>query len=81
MVWHKVRGQMNVTGKRNYKTAMEEEINKGQCSVSDLREKMGHTFEEEGRLGRKFEGYFGQRIFWEATDIFLEQWIGELSKY
>lgn len=54
---------MNVTGERNYKTAMEEEINKGQCSVSDLREKMGHTFEEEGRLGRKFEGYFGQRIF------------------
>ena len=30
---------MHAIGKRNYKTAMEEEINKGQCSVSDLREK------------------------------------------
>ena len=39
MVWHTGRCQVNVIGKRNYKTAMEEEINKGQCSVSDLREK------------------------------------------
>lgn len=63
MVWHKVRCQVDITGKRNYKTATEEEINKGQCSASDLREKMGRISEEEGRLDRKFEGYFGQRIF------------------
>lgn len=54
--------QVNVTGKINYKTAMEEVINKGQCFMSDLREKVGLTFEEERRLGRNLEGHFGQRI-------------------
>lgn len=38
MVWHKVRCQVDITGKRNYKTATEEEINKGQCSSRIQRE-------------------------------------------
>lgn len=49
-------------GKRNYKTATEEEINKGQCSASDLRED-GTDLWRRGRLDRKFEGYFGQGYF------------------
>lgn len=73
--------QVNVTGKINYKTAMEEVINKGQCFMSDLRENVGLTFEEERRLGRNLEGHFGQRISWEVIDIFLEKWIGKLSYY
>lgn len=43
--------------------------------MSGLREKVGpkQYFQEEGRLGRRVEEPFTQKISWEAVDIFWEQ--------
>lgn len=55
---------MNITSKRNHRTAMEEANINAQHSMSGLTENVGpkQYFEEEGRLGRGMEESFTPKI-------------------